>query len=196
MGKVISSAAAFLVFGGALAAASAARAETECHESPAYLVVERSRDNGFADFLARKKLSPSSRIACAFSPQPKDFRPRENKPYGFSFVALSGHHLALEVSDTPGTQVPRVRIYDLDKQAVLQDIDNVFEIGEEASEKGFDFWIGSKTEPTKENCPDYAGDIVSESSESQIVILKKAKFEFASLKIVESSETKCVSWAD
>ncbi|WP_243369807.1 hypothetical protein [Microvirga solisilvae] len=196
MRKAVSSAIALLILAEALAAGSAARAETGCHESSDYLVVERSRDDGFADFLVRKKTASSTRIACAFSPQPKDFRPKESKPYGFSFVALSGRHLALEISDTNGTQVPRVRIYDLDKQSVLQDIEDVFEIGEEASEKGFDFWVGSKTEPTKENCPDYAEEIGAESSESQIVLLQKATFDFASLKVVDSTEMKCVSWAD
>lgn len=196
MRQVLSGATALLLFGGALAVASSASAETECHESPEYVVVERGRDDGFADFLARKKTSPSGRIACTFSPHPKDFRPKENKTYGFSFIALGGHHLALEVSDIHGTQVPRVRIYDLDKQAIHRDIDDVFEMGEDASEKGFDVWIGSKIEPTKENCPDYAEEIGSGSPESQIVILQKARFDFASLNILESSERKCVSWAD
>jgi hypothetical protein len=184
------------MMGGALLSASAARAETECHESPEYLVVERIRDDGFADLLVKKKSSPSTQIACAFSPKSKDFRPQERQPYGFSFIALSGHHLALELSDTNGTQIPRVRIYALDKHAILQDIDDVFEIGDKASEKGFDVWLDAKIEPTKENCAEYSDEIGSESSESQLFILRKATFDFASLKIVESSETKCVSWAD
>lgn len=196
MQRVLSSAAAFLILWAGLAAATPTSAEITCHESPEYLVVERGRDDGFADFLARKKTVPAGKPACSFSPKPADFRPRESKPYGFSFVALSGHLLALEISDTYGTQVPRVRIFDLDRQTTLRDIDDVFEMGEEASEKGFDFWIGSKTEPTKENCPEYAEEIGSESSESQIVMLQKATFDFASLTIVESADRKCVSWAD
>jgi hypothetical protein len=187
----------------AAASSSSAQAEDlECHESTEYLVVERYRDDGFADFLAKKKSSPSTKISCAFSAKPRDFRPQEREPYAFSFIALSGHYLALELSDTNGTQIPRVRIYDLDKKTVLQDIDDVFEIGnifepgEEPPSNGFEVWLGTQIEPTKDNCAEHADEIDSESSESQIVVLRKAIFDFASLKVVENSEMKCVSWAD
>jgi hypothetical protein len=193
--------AVLLIFAAAWPA-SAQTEDTECRENPEYLVVQRYRDDGFADFLVKKKSSPSAKIDCAFSAKPKDFRPREREPYGFSFIVLSGHYLALEVSDTHGTQIPRVRIYDLDRQTVLQDIDDVFEIGnvfeagEEPPSNGFEVWLGTTSKPTKENCAEYADEIGGDSSESQLVILRKATFDFASLKIVESSETKCVSWAD
>lgn len=193
--------AALLVLSAAWPASVQAE-DLECHESKVYLVVERYRDDGFADFLTKKKPSPSTKIACAFSAKPKDFRPQEREPYAFSFIALSGHYLALEVSDTNGTQIPRVRIYDLDKQIVLQDIEDVFEVGsvfeaaEGAPSDGFEVWLGTQIEPTKDNCAEHADDVGGDSSENQLVILRKATFDFPSLKIVESSERKCVSWAD
>ncbi len=193
--------AALLAFASAWPV-SAQTEDAECHESSKYLVVERYRDDGFSDFLAKKKPSPSAKIACVFSARPKDFRPHERDPYAFSFIALSRHYLAVEINDTNGMQTPRARIYDLDKQAILQDIDDVFEVGdvfkasEGAPSDGFELWLGTQIEPTKENCADYADDIDNDSSESRLFILRKATFDFASLKIAESSETKCVSLAD
>lgn len=194
MPRVFSSAGILLALTGTLGAASAARAETECRESPRYLVIERRRDDSFSDFIIKEKKAPTSKIPCVFKAGPKDFKIGRRGDF-YNFVALSGHLLMLQKENGGAVTDQELILFDLKAREPIEEIGSHREI-EEADEKRIVFWRVSDVEPTKENCEEYARYLDGKDHDGMAAIEAKWTFDFASGKAIPGSEMRCVLLGD
>lgn len=165
-----------------------------CCSNSDYQIITATRDDGSEDILVRKIALSAKKPSCVFSPKSDDWMLKEPGSAELSFVALSGHHLAIKVFDPSDTHLPRVQILDLTTRKAVQDIADIFEMDiAEASATGFAFWRDTGLAVTRDNCPEYADQAEDEDSAIGVPhVVRKMNFTFASQKVTETSETWCL----
>jgi hypothetical protein len=164
-----------------------------CYSNSDYLIMTKIRDDGSEHILVKKAYS-AKKSRCVFSPSTDDWMLEEPGPAELSFVALSGHWLAIKLFNPSDIYLPRVHILDLRTQKVIQEIPDIFEMDiSEASEAGFPFWRDTGLKVNRDNCPEYVDQAEDEDSATGVpYVLRKLNFSFASQKVTETSETWCI----
>jgi len=180
--------------------ALADKGDVTCHSGSGYLVVQREMENGRPEFLVKKKAQPSDEIPCRFVSGPGDV-PIGGKGKSYVFIAFQGDLLVMRENKGKGNSYKEsLSVFDLRdgaKETALGEVYLVGSVGEEEIELS----IPSNLKPTKERCPKYASwfepDPLGHSKKAvadevkDLRVERKAVFNFASRKIVESSETQC-----
>lgn len=165
-----------------------------CYSNSEYLVVTETGDDGSDRILVRTIAPSEKKPRCVFSSKKDDWMPAAPDSVQLTFVALSGHQLALKVFDPSDVHLPRVQIVDLKTRTAIQEIADIFEMDiAEASTTGFSFWRDTGFKADRDNCPEYADQAEDEDSAIGVPhVLRKMNFSFASQQVAETSETWCL----
>lgn len=190
--------ALILLVTGALPAV-ADKGDVTCHSGANYLVVQREMENGRSEYLV-KKARPADGTPCKFVSQPGDV-PIGGKGRRYVFIALKDDLLVMREGKGQGSAYKEyLNVFDLGNGAKETSLGEAYSIGE-PGEQGIELAIPSNLKPTKDRCPKYANwfepDPLGHSKKAvadevkDLRIERKAVFNFASRKVVETPETEC-----
>lgn len=163
-----------------------AESSAKCHASTSHFVIEdeASGDFGGQKFLVKAKAGPDAKIPCVYKAAKGDYELDVSEDAYF-FLGLQSRFLVLDAGTGP---IRSLLIHDLDARK------KVFEAttsGEDTqvSEQGVTFWMQTG-EGTAKNCKqfkEYAKEGLGAAIET------RATFDFASLELRKSNQTRCVA---
>jgi hypothetical protein len=179
--------------------ALADKGDVTCHSGANHLVVQREMENGRSEYLV-KKARPADGIPCKFVSQPGDV-PIGGKGKRYVFIALKDDLLVMREGKGKGSAYKEyLNVFDLGNGAKETPMGEAYSIGD-PGERGIELAIPSNLKPTKDRCPKYANwfekDPLGHSKKAvadevkDLRIERKAVFDFASRKLVETPETEC-----
>ncbi len=172
--------------------------DVTCYESPGYLVVQRDRKDWRSDFLFKKKAQPSDQLRCAFTRQPGDVL-IGGKGKEYVFLAHKSDLLVLkELKGKGDQQAEHLKMITLGQPLGEVDLGIVAQI-DDIEENGIRVRMRTNTKPNKNNCPQHADEFEAVARDKNVIdqthlmyFARKGFFDFASRRIIESSEVECI----